>query len=389
MNPETHPIDYETEFEHSDLEKVKLSQQFDDRTKRVKNCPVFSGKYGLESLLYVEDRFRKVATQLTWTDEELFIGFEEVLLDHAEDEWEDIVQGLAPADRDDDTFDACIQLFYLKYCSEEARDEMFKYLETQQCRKPVGMEPRKHVSRLLTLYRYSNRLPGLEPPKAEEQQKMPIFLSFPESWRKSYILTGRKISDPDTSIQSIIDFMTTMKSFADKESGNRNKKRKVGDHKEEKMEAKNKNKNKTSGPEAPCKKPGHRGHKWKDCFDNPRGNNFRPQRGFGGGGGRGNGGGRFNNNNNNYNRNNDRFGGGRGGRGDRGQQQYNGQGQRENGGRGNGGNYHYQGDDLNRVQERGTGPQSGRNNDGPTRQPNAVPDQFYNVGTQRTRVHWW
>ena len=55
-------------FEHSDLEKVKLSQEYDDRTKKQKYCPVYQAKHGIEELLFVKvkERFRKIAAQLEW-----------------------------------------------------------------------------------------------------------------------------------------------------------------------------------------------------------------------------------------------------------------------------------------------------------------------------------
>ena len=38
-----------------------------------KNCPTFTGEHGIESLLYVEERFRAVSRQLEYnTGEELF-----------------------------------------------------------------------------------------------------------------------------------------------------------------------------------------------------------------------------------------------------------------------------------------------------------------------------
>jgi hypothetical protein len=377
MNPETHPIDYKSKFEHSELEKVKLTQEYDNGSKRQKQCPVYSGKHGIEALLFVEERFRKIAAQMEWTDHELFDNFEEVLVDAAEDDWEEIVDGIAEADRTTARFDECMQQYYLKYCQRDSRDVMFEYL-VNQCRKPIGEEPRTHVARMTTLYRYSNKLPGSDPPKTTEQMKMPIFKTFPETWRQTFIRSGKNVADGRTSIQDIVDFMTTEKAFADKSSTDKgkNKRKSEGDNEKPNVQKK-KNKGKpTSGPEAPCKLPGHRNHKWKDCFDNPKGNNYRPR----GSGGRG-GGGR-----NSYNRNNDR--GGRGGNRDA--RYGNGQGQSPNN---NDQNYHYQDNDQGRRSERETGNRAGNNNNNnnhaQTRQQDAKSDHYYNERSQGTRVHWW
>ena len=78
-------IKYEPTFKHEDLEKVSLMQRYDDGTKK-KNCPTFTGEHGIESLLYVEDRYRGVCRQLEFTDgDEIFDNFEEVVLETAEE----------------------------------------------------------------------------------------------------------------------------------------------------------------------------------------------------------------------------------------------------------------------------------------------------------------
>lgn len=381
MNPETHAIDYKPKFEHSELETVKLSQQYDDGSKKQKYCPVFAGKHGIEALLFVEERFRKVAAQLEWADSELFDNFEEILVDTAEDDWEDIVGGIPEADRDDTKFDECMEKFYLKYCSNGARETMFEYLSTQ-CRKPVGEEPRTHVSRMKTLYRYSNKLPGTEPPKTEQQIKMPIFKTFPETWRQTFVRSGKDVTDPNVTLQTIIDFMTTEKAFADKSSDGNKKRKNDGDNKGNEKKKKKNEKQTNNGPESECRKHGN--HKWKDCWDNPRGNNYRPNRGSG----QGRGGGR-----NSYNRYNDR--GGRGGNRSNNNNNYqnhnnrndnrnDGQGQRNNN---DGQNYHYQDNDQGRrPPER----EQNRNGEAQARQQDAASDHYYmDERAQGTGVRWW
>eukprot|EP00957_Ditylum_brightwellii_P036190 2741733-Ditylum_brightwellii.AAC.1 len=46
---------YKSTFKHSDVEKVQLVQQYDDGLTKTKKCPMFSGKEGIEGLLYVEE----------------------------------------------------------------------------------------------------------------------------------------------------------------------------------------------------------------------------------------------------------------------------------------------------------------------------------------------
>ena len=53
-------------------DKVKLSQNFDDGSKRTRTVPVFDGEYGIEALLMVVNKFKKAAAHMEWTDDELF-----------------------------------------------------------------------------------------------------------------------------------------------------------------------------------------------------------------------------------------------------------------------------------------------------------------------------
>ena len=80
-------IDYKCSFTHADFETVKLEQVYADGSKRTAKVPIFDGKFGMEGLLHVEDKFRKACNKLSYdTGRELFNGFEEVLADTAEDD---------------------------------------------------------------------------------------------------------------------------------------------------------------------------------------------------------------------------------------------------------------------------------------------------------------
>eukprot|EP00957_Ditylum_brightwellii_P069937 5310857-Ditylum_brightwellii.AAC.1 len=70
---------YEATFKHSNLERIKLAQSYNDGSTCTKKCPIFTGAQGIEGLLYVEERFRGIAQQLNFdTGAKLFNNFEEV-----------------------------------------------------------------------------------------------------------------------------------------------------------------------------------------------------------------------------------------------------------------------------------------------------------------------
>jgi hypothetical protein len=302
-------IDYKSSFVHSELERVKITQTFADGSTKTKKCPTFLGEFGIESLLYVEERFRNFARQLLFdTGPELFDNFEEILTDSAEEKWENLVSGIGAAARTVPRFNAEMQNLYLRYVDTEARDTMIKYLPT--CRKPRDAEPRTHVDSMETLMRYANMLPGTELALNEQQKKNLIFEIFPVKWRQNYIRAGKSIATD--YLAEIFQYMSNEKGIADVDDKmNKEKKRKPDDQgknanlkrirggyddKKRKKNINGNNKNGKPGPNDPC--PWHGpGHKWRQCFDNPDGDSFRSREGRGGSGrgsfgGRGNHGGR-------------------------------------------------------------------------------------------------
>ena len=85
-------IQYKLKFIALELEKVKLRQSYDDGTSAEKKCPIFSGKEGIEGLLYVEEKFLEIARHLNYdTGVELYDRFEEVLTDTTEEHWKTLL----------------------------------------------------------------------------------------------------------------------------------------------------------------------------------------------------------------------------------------------------------------------------------------------------------
>jgi len=80
-------MEYKAKFKHSELEKVKLTQTYDDGSTKTKKAPIFTGIEGIEGLLYVEEHFRSIANTLQFEDTELFDNFAECLTDTAEEKW--------------------------------------------------------------------------------------------------------------------------------------------------------------------------------------------------------------------------------------------------------------------------------------------------------------
>ena len=204
-------IKYKSIFQHHDLEKVTLTQRYADGATVKKKCPVFTGKKGIEGLLYVEEKFRKIARQLNYDDgEELFDNWNDCLDDSAEEKWDTLVSGITNAQHTVARFNAEMKNYYRRYVDNEARDTLVDYF--RNLKKPVDATPQEYADRKQTIIKYANILPGtVEEIPASTAKKM-IFDGFPETWRQEYI---RKQTYATAELDDIIQFMTAEKSFAD------------------------------------------------------------------------------------------------------------------------------------------------------------------------------
>eukprot|EP00957_Ditylum_brightwellii_P166924 12705899-Ditylum_brightwellii.AAC.1 len=120
---------YKTKFTHLEIECMKLEMNYDDGTKKMRKCQRLLGKEGIEGLLFVEDRFQSVATQLNFNQgAEFFDNWLEVLVDTAEEKSIMQVSGIAKVDCTIPRFNAEIKKFYRKYCDAEAKDTVFECL---------------------------------------------------------------------------------------------------------------------------------------------------------------------------------------------------------------------------------------------------------------------
>ena len=271
---------YEMGFDPSKLEKVELVQTFVGGTKKKRKSPVFDGKTGLESLMYVVERFNVAATHLEWIEgEEMFDNFQLVLADNAQQKWTKLADAVPDAEKTPERFKATIVLLYSKYAEDKnPRDTMFKYLSSIV--KPRKRGAQEHADRMETLFNYSNELAGRVPVKNDEQIKIGIFESFPIKWQQSYNLSSRNLDDE--TLEQVVEYMSDYKVMKDSEEEARDNKRKSDNHgsqsnnKRPKILHNNKIKN-------PCRL--HNGlHDWELCFDNPNGKNYKPgRRGFNGG----------------------------------------------------------------------------------------------------------
>ena len=208
-------IHYEEKVKHSEYDMVDVEVEMDDGTFRKRTLPRFSGDKGVEGLFYVFDEFiSRAVERLGFEDEDYWTYWPDVLDPVARRKWRQNVDGIAPVDRTIDRFRAEFSRFVTHYSnSATPRDDLIRYLQSEDCKKPRKINPDEHATRLETLCLYANRLEGLEAELMENQITMIIFNFFPEPWKRDYKI-GR--GHPETAQRNeILEYMNLQKTFAD------------------------------------------------------------------------------------------------------------------------------------------------------------------------------
>jgi hypothetical protein len=80
-------------------------------------------------------------------------------------------------------------------------------------RCPVHTKPRYQTTRMETLIRYMNCLPGTDLDITPHQTKNMIFESFPVTWRQSWIRAGKSLVT--NTLAEMVQSMANEQSFAD------------------------------------------------------------------------------------------------------------------------------------------------------------------------------
>jgi hypothetical protein len=212
---------YKPVFKQSEMELVKLTQSWENRTSTSMKTPMLQGSEEIEGLLFAKERFDRVCRRLEFTTgHELFDNFEQILSDSAEQYWENIVDAIGNVARTVARFDQCYKALVLRYSHEHARDHMVDYLVgSTEVLKSHDTGARHYVERVQTLIRRTNQLPGTVREIDDNNSKKIFFNSFPPKWRKTFIRSGRVYET--AQISDIIQFMSNEKLFADKEEARR------------------------------------------------------------------------------------------------------------------------------------------------------------------------
>ena len=130
----------------------------------------------------VYDEFiSQAATRLDFDDRDYWIYWPDVLDPVARRKWTQNTDNIPARQRTRDRFLEEFNRFVTHYSnSASPRDDLIRYLLSDECKKPRKVTPDDHATRMETLCLYANRLEGLEADLTEERITMIIFNSFPE-----------------------------------------------------------------------------------------------------------------------------------------------------------------------------------------------------------------
>jgi hypothetical protein len=228
------------------------------------------------------------ATELEWSDKECYKHFPSVLEGYASTVWEEVLEEL----KDEDQAKAgsfkniAIPRFYKKLGGDDRKqgDTILYYLE-HKWKKPMSKTPQQHYHRMVELLQIAEKLNKSQPTPNKEKKKLLFFHAMPLEWQTAYKSMGRSLDDEDL-LGRVLPFMTSMhekelqlqatkKNEASEERHEPEKKRPA-------TQQSNSNKRTTAdgqkygGTKQCLKHPGHK-HTWNECFDNPKGTNYKPK----------------------------------------------------------------------------------------------------------------
>jgi hypothetical protein len=261
---------YEEKVKHGDYDQVKVEMAMDDGTFRKRTLPRFSGDKGVEGLFYVYDEFvSQAADRLRFEAADYWTYWPDVLDPVARRKWTQQVVNIVPQHRTVQRFLGEFNRFVTHYSnSASPRDDLIRYLLSDECKKPRKVNPDDHATRIETLCLYANRLQGLEAELTEDRITMIIFNSYPEPWKRDFKI-GRGRPEGATR-GAIMEYMNLRKTYADADEV-KHKKRK-----NEKNETTHtSSKKKQIGKPAERNLCRHHGtHPWNECSLNPQSKNY-------------------------------------------------------------------------------------------------------------------
>jgi len=198
---------YEEKIKHGDYDVVKIEVEMDDGSQRSRTLPRFSGDKGVEGLFYVYDEFiSQAAERLGFDDQDYWTYWPDVLDPVSRRKWKQNKDNINPNGRTVNRFRQEFNRFVTLYSNSACpRDDLIKYIQSDECKKPRKVNPDDHATRIETLCLYANRMEGLDAELTEGRITMFIFNSFPEPWKRDFKIGRGRPENADR--KNILEYM--------------------------------------------------------------------------------------------------------------------------------------------------------------------------------------
>jgi hypothetical protein len=317
------PLTLVTTLEIDEIPTAELMITFDDTTFKKVMVPTHDLE-SLEQVLYCYHEFLEAARKLNLDNAEWFDYYRDTLRGHARIAWDVLANATLPRNRNERTFKATFRLFITTIVDETAYRSLMEYLRTTV--KPRNMSVMEVSRRFQVLCMYAEDLPmesGEMPvPLRADEMKSMFYNMMPEEWKDTFTRGNLRMSSMSLSQMAIyfnsLGSMEGPKNQSGKKrkgadnnySSNNNSRnnrqrnnhgryrgnRNDNDHGNNRQSGRGGrgngrgrggrgNRNGNGGRnnyqrlhgEDTC--PVHGRHKWRECFLNPHGDDYRPRNG--------------------------------------------------------------------------------------------------------------
>ena len=189
------PLTLVTTLEIDDIPTVELTMHYEDGSKRKVKVPTHDME-SLEQVFYCFHEFLEAARKLQLDGGEWFDYYRDTLRGHARTAWDLIATVVPNADRNEDQFRTAFRTFVSTIVDETAHRLLMEYLRSTV--KPRNMSVMEVARRVQVLCGYADDLPtesGQLPVSITEDEKKTLFYNMmPENWKTTFTKGNMRIA---------------------------------------------------------------------------------------------------------------------------------------------------------------------------------------------------
>ena len=200
----------------------------------------------------------------------------QLLGQHHKTTWETIISTVVPAGpvTTDAEVVQIFEAFALNFMDSTARRKQKRYMTSGSIQKPKGWSSRQVASRLSTLNRYLQYLPGTAAAFADEEMKdMLVDIHSPVY---QHLLARANYNVDNNTYLQLTMYLQNLSLIEESFSKGQVKSQGNGEGRPVHKAGKSFSKNKSKLGKLQCRKHPHHEHTWADCWGNPKNKNKKP-----------------------------------------------------------------------------------------------------------------